>query len=72
MVRRWQGDRCFGGQGPPVELIGPPQEDRSPLVPTTTAQPDLTPEERQSVLRTLKTPRLLKTEVLGGRWWRWP
>jgi SulP family sulfate permease len=35
-------------------------------VPTTTAQPDLTPAERQSVLRTLKSPRLLKTEVLGG------
>ncbi|TJY72649.1 SulP family inorganic anion transporter [Arthrobacter sp. CAU 1506] len=26
----------------------------------------MTPEERQSVLRTLKSPRLLKTEVLGG------
>ncbi|UNK45137.1 SulP family inorganic anion transporter [Arthrobacter sulfonylureivorans] len=35
-------------------------------MPTTTAQPELTPEERQSVLRTLKSPRLLKTEVLGG------
>ena len=30
------------------------------------AAPALTPEERQSVLRTLKSPRLLKTEVLGG------
>ncbi len=35
-------------------------------MPTTTAQPDLTPEQRQSVLRTLRSPRLLKTEVLGG------
>ncbi len=35
-------------------------------MPTTTAQPELTPEERQSVLRTLKSPRLLKIEVLGG------
>ncbi|MGO2534215.1 SulP family inorganic anion transporter, partial [Arthrobacter rhombi] len=30
--------------------------------PSTT----LTPEERQSVLRTLKSPRLLKTEILAG------
>ncbi|MGM0929985.1 MAG: SulP family inorganic anion transporter [Actinomycetota bacterium] len=35
-------------------------------MPTTTAQPELTPEQRQSVLRTLKSPRLLKIEVLGG------
>lgn len=27
---------------------------------------DMTPEQRQSVLRTLKSPRLLKTEVLAG------
>ncbi|NKX56358.1 SulP family inorganic anion transporter [Arthrobacter mobilis] len=27
---------------------------------------EITPEERQSVLRTLKSPRLLKTEVLAG------
>ena len=33
---------------------------------TATANPTLTPEERQSVLRTLKSPRLLKTEVLAG------
>ncbi|WP_264669837.1 SulP family inorganic anion transporter [Arthrobacter sp. VKM Ac-2550] len=35
---------------------------------TTTAgsKPALSPEERQSVLRTLKSPRLLKTEVLAG------
>ena len=26
----------------------------------------LTPEERQSVLRTLRSPKLLKTEVLAG------
>lgn len=31
-----------------------------------TPSPTLTPEERQSVLRTLKSPRLLKTEVLAG------
>jgi SulP family sulfate permease len=31
-----------------------------------TAPPGLTPAERQSVLRTLRTPRLLKTEVLAG------
>ncbi|GER22254.1 sodium-independent anion transporter [Zafaria cholistanensis] len=30
------------------------------------ASSTLTPEERQSVLRTLKSPRLLKTEVLAG------
>ncbi|MGP9781801.1 sodium-independent anion transporter [Arthrobacter sp. MYb211] len=33
---------------------------------TTAAPPVPTPEERQSVLRTLKSPRLLKTEVLAG------
>ncbi|GAA1145371.1 SulP family inorganic anion transporter [Nesterenkonia lutea] len=33
--------------------------------PTAVAE-ELTPEERQSVLRTLKSPRLLKTEVLAG------
>lgn len=33
---------------------------------TTAEHPVLTPEERQSVLRTLKSPRLLKTEVLAG------
>lgn len=33
---------------------------------TTAEHPTLTPEERQSVLRTLKSPRLLKTEVLAG------
>ncbi|MBP2413237.1 SulP family sulfate permease [Arthrobacter stackebrandtii] len=33
---------------------------------TTTDHPVPTPEERQSVLRTLKSPRLLKTEVLAG------
>ena len=33
---------------------------------TTVGHPVLTPEERQSVLRTLKSPRLLKTEVLAG------
>ena len=33
---------------------------------TATASSTLTPEERQSVLRTLKSPRLLKTEVLAG------
>ncbi|MEV8144135.1 SulP family inorganic anion transporter [Specibacter sp. NPDC078709] len=33
---------------------------------TTAGHPVLTPEERQSVLRTLKSPRLLKTEVLAG------
>lgn len=31
-----------------------------------TAQTALTPEERQSVLRTLRSPKLLKTEVLAG------
>lgn len=33
---------------------------------TTAGHPILTPEERQSVLRTLKSPRLLKVEVLAG------
>ncbi|MEF9982870.1 MAG: SulP family inorganic anion transporter, partial [Glutamicibacter sp.] len=34
---------------------------------STTADPSaLSPTERQSVLRTLKSPRLLKTEVLAG------
>jgi len=33
--------------------------------PTAVAE-ELTPEERQSVLRTLKSPRLLKTEILAG------
>ncbi|MHA7304690.1 SulP family inorganic anion transporter [Arthrobacter sp. TMN-49] len=33
---------------------------------TTAEHPVLAPEERQSVLRTLKSPRLLKTEVLAG------
>ena len=33
---------------------------------TTAGHPLLTPEERQSVLRTLKSPRLLKVEVLAG------
>jgi len=32
----------------------------------TAGHPILTPEERQSVLRTFKSPRLLKTEVLAG------
>lgn len=32
----------------------------------TTPEPLLTPERRQSVLATLKSPRLLKTEVLAG------
>lgn len=32
----------------------------------TTDHQQLAPEERQSVLRTLKSPRLLKIEVLGG------
>ncbi|PYI69810.1 sodium-independent anion transporter [Arthrobacter livingstonensis] len=32
----------------------------------TVGHPVLTPEERQSVLLTLKSPRLLKTEVLAG------
>lgn len=37
------------------------------MAPSTTAFADeLTPEERQSVLRTLSSPRLLKTEVLAG------
>ncbi len=38
------------------------------LLATATAghAPTLTPEERQSVLLTLKNPRLLKTEVLAG------
>ena len=33
---------------------------------TTAARSALSPTERQSVLRTLKSPRLLKTEVLAG------
>ena len=33
--------------------------------PTAVAE-ELSPEERQSVLRTLKSPRLLKTEILAG------
>lgn len=33
---------------------------------TATNHSKLTPQERQSVLRTLKSPRLLKTEVLAG------
>lgn len=33
---------------------------------TSTNHSKLTPQERQSVLRTLKSPRLLKTEVLAG------
>ncbi|WP_417234287.1 SulP family inorganic anion transporter [Arthrobacter sp.] len=33
---------------------------------TLSEQPDLAPDERQSVLRALKNPRLLKTEVLAG------
>ncbi|MGO2053237.1 SulP family inorganic anion transporter [Glutamicibacter sp. 287] len=33
---------------------------------TTAEHPVPTPEERQSVLRTLKSPRLLKTELLAG------
>ncbi|MGJ9406964.1 SulP family inorganic anion transporter [Nesterenkonia aurantiaca] len=33
--------------------------------PTAVAE-ELTPEQRQSVLRTLKSPRLLKTEILAG------
>ncbi|MDN5813514.1 MAG: SulP family inorganic anion transporter [Arthrobacter sp.] len=36
------------------------------LVAIETPSKTLTPEERQSVLRTLKSPRLLKTEVLAG------
>ena len=32
----------------------------------TTPPVDMTPEERQSVWRTLKSPRLLKTEILAG------
>ncbi len=32
----------------------------------TMERPHNSPEERQSVLRTLRSPRLLKTEVLGG------
>ena len=35
-------------------------------IQTTTGHPVLSPEERQSVLRTLKSPRLLKVEVLAG------
>ncbi|WP_423724624.1 SulP family inorganic anion transporter [Arthrobacter zhangbolii] len=35
-----------------------------PAEPSTTTA--LTPEERQSVLRTLRSPKLLKTEVLAG------
>ncbi|MCC3276334.1 SulP family inorganic anion transporter [Arthrobacter sp. zg-Y20] len=34
--------------------------------PQTSSVPALTPEERQSVRRTLRTPKLLKTEVLAG------
>ncbi|MCW2132428.1 SulP family inorganic anion transporter [Arthrobacter sp. VKM Ac-2550] len=34
--------------------------------PAPATKPALTPDERQSVLRTLKSPRLLKTEVLAG------
>ncbi|WP_051476763.1 SulP family inorganic anion transporter [Arthrobacter sp. Br18] len=34
--------------------------------PAPVAPPEFTPLERQSVLRTLRTPRLLKTEVLAG------
>lgn len=33
---------------------------------TTTKEPELTPLQRQSVLKTLKSPRLLKVEVLAG------
>ncbi|NWN13320.1 sodium-independent anion transporter, partial [Escherichia coli] len=33
---------------------------------TTTTTPPATPRERQSVLRTLRTPRWLRTEVLAG------
>lgn len=37
------------------------------MSPITNSEPSaLAPLERQSVLRTLKSPRLLKTEVLGG------
>ncbi|GAA1102768.1 SulP family inorganic anion transporter [Nesterenkonia jeotgali] len=37
------------------------------MAPTpTAATEELTPEERQSVLRTLRSPRLLKTELLAG------
>ncbi|EXF24212.1 sulfate permease [Nesterenkonia sp. AN1] len=37
------------------------------MAPTPTAvAEELTPEQRQSVLRTLKSPRLLKTEILAG------
>jgi len=37
------------------------------MSPITSSEPSaLAPLERQSVLRTLKSPRLLKTEVLGG------
>ncbi|GAA1145344.1 SulP family inorganic anion transporter [Nesterenkonia lutea] len=33
---------------------------------TVAPSAEMTPEERQSVLRTLKSPRLLKTEILAG------
>ncbi|MCH8572216.1 SulP family inorganic anion transporter [Nesterenkonia sp. AY15] len=33
---------------------------------TVAPHAEITPEERQSVLRTLKSPRLLKTEILAG------
>ncbi len=36
------------------------------MPPATTVEPTLTPLERQSVLRTLKSPRHLKTELLAG------
>ncbi|GAA5228466.1 SulP family inorganic anion transporter [Paeniglutamicibacter antarcticus] len=36
------------------------------MATNTTERPLLSPEERQSVLRTFKSPRLLKTEVLAG------
>ncbi|GAA3709582.1 SulP family inorganic anion transporter [Zhihengliuella alba] len=35
-------------------------------MPTTAEAAELTPEQRQSTLRTLRSPRLLKTEVLAG------
>ncbi|WP_253908616.1 SulP family inorganic anion transporter, partial [Arthrobacter sp. H41] len=38
----------------------------SPPAARTASTTALTPLERQSVTRTLRTPRLLKTEVLAG------
>ncbi len=33
---------------------------------TVAPDADMSPEERQSVLRTIRSPRLLKTEILAG------